>query len=158
MIPAPLGRLAYRVAYAGVVVYSHVVRPHTRGVKCLVCSGDDVLLVRHSYGPDEWDLPGGFVRRRESFAAAARRELAEELGTRAATSFEDLGEIVQRQHGRRDTMHGFRVELPGRAVRIRSAELRAAEWFPRVELPQPRRDVVDLVVALDTRFAEPQDG
>ena len=145
---APLARLGYRVAYAGLVVYSHVVRPHTRGVKCLVCSGDEVLLVRHSYGPRDWDLPGGFVRRGEPFEDAARRELGEELGM-TATSFTDLGELAQRRHGRHDTMHGFRVEPTGRGVELRGYELRGARWFPRAALPDRRADVVDRILALD---------
>jgi ADP-ribose pyrophosphatase YjhB (NUDIX family) len=157
-IPVPLGRLAYRFAYAGLLVWSHVFRPHTRGVKCIVCAGDEVLLVRHSYGSGDWDLPGGFVRRGEAYADAARRELAEELGARGATSFEDLGEVVQRLHGRSDTMHGIRVELPLRDVSPQSFELRDARWFRRDALPAPRRDVVDRILALDTRFAGPAGG
>lgn len=157
-IPDPLGRLAYRFAYAGLLVWSHALRPATRGVKCIVCHGDDVLLVRHSYGGGDWDLPGGFVRRGEEYLDAARRELAEELGARGATSFEDLGEVVQRLHGRSDTMHGIRVELPMREVELRSFELRAAAWFARDALPPRRRDVVDRILALDTRFAAPPGG
>lgn len=38
-----------------------------------------VLLVRPTY-KDTWDVPGGYVERGESPAAACRRELREELG------------------------------------------------------------------------------
>lgn len=38
-----------------------------------------VLLVRPTY-KDTWDIPGGYVERGESPAAACRRELKEELG------------------------------------------------------------------------------
>jgi ADP-ribose pyrophosphatase YjhB (NUDIX family) len=38
-----------------------------------------VLLVRPTY-KDTWDIPGGYVERGESPAAACRRELNEELG------------------------------------------------------------------------------
>lgn len=38
-----------------------------------------VLLVHPTY-KDTWDIPGGYVERGESPAAACRRELAEELG------------------------------------------------------------------------------
>ena len=38
-----------------------------------------VLLVHPTY-KDTWDIPGGYVERGESPAAACRRELKEELG------------------------------------------------------------------------------
>lgn len=40
---------------------------------------DRVLLVHPTY-KDTWDIPGGYVERGESPAAACRRELKEELG------------------------------------------------------------------------------
>ena len=39
-----------------------------------------VLLLRHSYGPDVWALPGGGMHRGENPDEAARRELREEVG------------------------------------------------------------------------------
>ncbi|WP_414943372.1 NUDIX domain-containing protein [Amycolatopsis sp. cmx-11-32] len=50
----------------------------------LFVDGDRVLLVRKTYG-NRWDIPGGYVDRGESPAAACARELREELGiTRTA--------------------------------------------------------------------------
>lgn len=48
----------------------------------IIAEDDDggVLLVRHSYGPDQWALPGGGVDGAEHPQAAARREFFEELG------------------------------------------------------------------------------
>jgi 8-oxo-dGTP diphosphatase len=40
---------------------------------------DKVLLVRKTYG-HRWDIPGGYVDRGESPAAACEREIREELG------------------------------------------------------------------------------
>lgn len=148
MIAPALGRLAYRVAYIGLVVFSHVVRPRTRGVKCLLSVGDDVLLVRHSYGPGKWDLPGGFCKRGEPFEQAARREVAEELGV-SGGRFVDLGELIRDFHGRHETLHGFRVELDRKAVAARSFEIREAAWFPRSLLPEPRSPVVDDIWRLE---------
>lgn len=39
-----------------------------------------VLLAHHTYRPQAWDLPGGFMRSHEEPAEALTRELREELG------------------------------------------------------------------------------
>lgn len=148
MIPAPLGRLAYKVAYAGLRVWSLLARPRTRGVKCLVTCGDELLLVRHSYGPRVWDLPGGFARHSEAYATAARRELAEELSITAPGALTDLGELHRDHVGRHETLGAIGVELASPAVEIRGFELVRTGWFRRDALPDRRAEVVDLVLAL----------
>jgi 8-oxo-dGTP diphosphatase len=44
----------------------------------LFVDGDRVLLVRKTYG-NRWDIPGGYVDRGESPAAACQREIREEI-------------------------------------------------------------------------------
>jgi ADP-ribose pyrophosphatase YjhB (NUDIX family) len=156
--PAVLGRLAYRFAYLGLRIWSAVVRPHTRGVKCLVVDGSSVLLVRHSYGPAKWDLPGGFCRRHEPFEAAARRELGEELGLPGEARMTDLGELRRRMQGRHETLHGFRVEAGGRGVARQSIELVRVGWFERRSLPTDRAPIVDEIVQLDRAFGTAPAG
>lgn len=153
MIPAPLGRLAYRGAYWVLRAWSLIARPHTRGVKLVVCAGDELLLVRHSYGPRTWDLPGGFCRRGEPFEDTARRELGEELDVPRPASLELL-ETLERPHlGRQETLGIVRVVLPARQVETRSFELEETGWFRRDALPQRRADVVDDVLALERGLA-----
>lgn len=55
--------------------------PRKRMAAASVLVDDDgrVILVRPTYRPG-WDLPGGVVEQDEAPLAAARRELAEELG------------------------------------------------------------------------------
>ena len=76
----PLKRLGYRVAFRGLQVRWAIQRPVTSGVKCLITDGDRVLLVRHTYGPRAWDIPGGRTKRGEDPLTTARREMEEELG------------------------------------------------------------------------------
>ena len=157
-VPDAVGRLAYRCAYVGLRIWSRVARPHTRGVKCVLVDGDAVLLVRHSYGPGNWDLPGGFCRRGEPFEDAARREIAEELGIGSDGAFAALGELRRDFHGRHETLHGFRVRPFGRDVASQTFELAEIAWFDRDALPADRADTVDEILALESGFPEPSRG
>ena len=136
---------------------SMTVRPRTRGVKCLLCVGDDVLLVRHAYGPGLWDLPGGFCRRREPFEAAARREVAEELAVDDAR-WTDVGELRRRFQGRHETLRIFRAELTARAVSPSSREVAEVRWFPRGGLPEQLAPIVRAVTALEAGLTRAERG
>ncbi|MCZ6833928.1 MAG: NUDIX hydrolase [Acidobacteria bacterium] len=48
----------------------------------LICRGREVILIRRAGDPGRgsWDIPGGFLEPGETPAAAARREIREELG------------------------------------------------------------------------------
>ena len=74
------------------------------GVKCVLTDGDRVLLVRHTYGPREWDLPGGGVKRGERPATTARREMHEELGSKI-DDLRDAGEVLAALNRSRATVH-----------------------------------------------------
>ncbi len=60
-------------------VFLFFARPLTLGVRVILLRGSSVLLVRQTY-MDGWFLPGGGLKKRETFEQAARREAFEEVG------------------------------------------------------------------------------
>ena len=130
----PVRRVAYRAGYQVLRLVWLVRRPAISGVKCVLTDGDNVLLVRHTYGRPQWDLPGGRIERSEPPLDTARREMAEELGVRVA-DWNQLGEFQMTTDHRRDTVHLFHAELHAQPVTIDRGELSVARWFRRGELP-----------------------
>jgi 8-oxo-dGTP pyrophosphatase MutT (NUDIX family) len=138
-LTVPLRRLGYRTAYVALRGYWFLARPQTNGVKCVLTEGDQVLLVRHTYGSRAWDLPGGSVKSGESPADAATREMQEELGVQV-DGWQRLGELQIAIDHRRDRVHCFRAELPAPPeLELDLGELSAAQWFDRGRLPQVGR-------------------
>ncbi len=145
-VPIPVCRTGYRCAYRGLRVYWFLRRPDIQGVNCVLTHGDRVLLVRHTYGHREWDLPGGAVRRDEPPHDTARREMEEELGVRVAR-FADLGQLRARIDHRRDTMHLFHAEIGDTPLTTDPCELAAVRWFDRDALPPERGRFVTRILA-----------
>jgi len=129
-----LRRAAMRVAYAGLRTYWFLARPRIVGVKCVLTAGEDVLLVRHTYGNRAWDLPGGTVRRRELPRDAAEREMHEELGRRIE-DWTSLGELFVNANHHHDNLHLFQARVVDRELDLNLTELATAQWFPRDSLP-----------------------
>ncbi len=127
-------RVAIRIAYAGMRTYWFVFRPRIVGVKCVLIHGDDVLLVRHTYGKRAWDLPGGTVRRREVPRDAARREMNEELGRRIE-DWTSLGELFVNTNHHDDNLHLFQARIADRELDLNLTELSEAAWFSPHALP-----------------------
>jgi 8-oxo-dGTP pyrophosphatase MutT (NUDIX family) len=134
----PVRRLGYRLAYRLLRVWWALTRPRVSGVKCLLRHDDRILLVRHTYGPRGWDLPGGMVKRGEDPQLTARREMGEELGVSAETWI-DLGVMVGSHDHRHDTIHLYGAELSGPAITIDLGELSVAQWYAPAQLPAGMR-------------------
>jgi 8-oxo-dGTP pyrophosphatase MutT (NUDIX family) len=127
-------RLVYRVAYRVLQVVWFVLRPRVSGVKCLITCGDEILLVRHTYGPRAWDLPGGTMRRGEPPLQTARREMNEELGIEDV-AWVQAGQIRGRESHRNDIIHCFRAELATPGITPDPIELATVRWFQTGALP-----------------------
>ncbi len=141
-----LKRTAMRVAYVGLRGYWFLIRPKVFGVKCVLLNDDHVLLVRHTYGRRDWDLPGGTLRRREVPIDGARREMNEELGRRIE-NWQDLGLLFTNTDHRRDSVHMFKTLIPDRRLEIDPVELAEANWFHRDRLPPDVGPLVGRIMA-----------
>jgi 8-oxo-dGTP pyrophosphatase MutT (NUDIX family) len=156
-LPVGLRRRFYRLAYALLSVYWFVWRPECHGVKCVLTDGASVLLVRHTYGPALWDLPGGSLKSGEQPPLAARREMHEELGVDIA-DWAKLGEVTGRMQRRRDVLHCFRVELNNPKLTLDLGELASARWWSRSALPPDLGEYVHPILDLLGRQPPPTEN
>jgi 8-oxo-dGTP diphosphatase len=102
-------RTAFRLGFPLARLWWQLRRPHHQGALVAIYVGPALLLVRSSYRV-AWNLPGGGVRPGETPEAAARRELAEEIGVTAATLL-PAGVACGIWDGRRDRVHFFELRL-----------------------------------------------
>ncbi len=144
-LPVRLRRTIFRIAYQVLRVYWLIFRPDGTGVKCVLTDGDRVLLVRHTYGPRRWGLPGGGVRRSEPPRTAATREMHEELGLEI-TDWLELGPIAGHSHHKNETLHCFRAELTNPTLTIDHAEIETTRWFARDALPRELGEYVEVIM------------
>lgn len=100
--------------------------------------GNRLLLVRHSYGRLNWELPGGVSEPGESFEETARRELREE--TSLVARVDRLTGIYYERES--DGHHlVFRCVIgPGAEPKPSSDEISACGFFGRDEFPRPISD------------------
>lgn len=95
----------------------------------------DVLLLRHSYGPKVWALPGGGVELGEEPADAARREVREELGL-TLVKLEALGILEETVSGSPHTGYLF-TSVSNQHPVPDGREIIEARFFPSHSLPEP---------------------
>jgi 8-oxo-dGTP pyrophosphatase MutT (NUDIX family) len=127
-------RLAYRIAAQLLRVLRPLVPIDWGGVKCVLTDGDHVLLVRHTYGSRQWDLPGGGRHRGERSIDAARREMHEELGL-AIDDWRELGRLRARRERHRQTIDVYGAELSSPTLELDLGEIEVAAWFACDQLP-----------------------
>jgi 8-oxo-dGTP diphosphatase len=129
-----VARLAYRVGWALLRVYWFVFRPDEEGVRCALWRGDEVLLVRHSYGDRGWLLPGGRLKRGEPPADGARREIGQEIGA-DVTAWEVMGTVEAKTLHKRDRTHYLRADVTGMELKLDRPEFSEVMWWSSAEPP-----------------------
>lgn len=116
--------------------YWFLVRPHTRGVKCIIEHEGKILFVRLSYSHKGWTLPGGKVEKGESFENAARRETFEEVGI-TVSNLVKVGEYISTKEYKIDTVKVFYAQTERDYFKVDGFEIVEACWaFPN-NLPNP---------------------
>lgn len=132
--PAPLHRATLRVAYGLRHRWRLLARQRIDGVSVIAhgsCGG--ILLVRHSYGPAVWALPGGGMSPNEHPLAAAAREIREELGC-ALENPRLVARLDEEVSGSHHVGHLVAARLDGRP-RPDRREVLEARFFLLEELP-----------------------
>ena len=103
-----------------------------------------VLLVRHTYGPLNWELPGGGAERGEAPDQTALRELLEETGL-TGTLQRLTGVYLEPETWRGPILHFvFVTEVPDGADPVPSSpEIGEARYWPVDALPAPMSDFTE---------------
>lgn len=119
-------------------LYWRVTKPRTLGVRALVFDRDErIALVRHTY-TKQWYLPGGGVKKGESFDTAILRELREEVALDDARIERVLGVYHSRKEAKDDHIVIFVVRAGDDPAALRKAdalEIAEAGWFALDALP-----------------------
>ncbi|OBX19196.1 DNA mismatch repair protein MutT [Erythrobacter sp. QSSC1-22B] len=133
---AKLHRLALRMAHALRHRWRVLRRTPLEGVTVIACDlQGKVLLVRHSYGPRGWFLPGGGIGRGERPEQAAVRELREETGC-VAEGTRLVGSFEEQVSGSPHTAHIVTC-LTDDDPQPDRREVIEARFFPTHSLPEP---------------------
>lgn len=129
---------------------------YTVGAVCVIERADGrILLVRLAYRR-RWGMPGGLLKRGETPAEAARREVREEVGFEVEL-VGDPAVVVDPEPQRVDVVFRARpvdgADVDG--VTPRSPEIVEAGWFRRDELPELQHETASALVALARRVGPP---
>lgn len=133
-MPHILVRIIYYFGYKVVKIYWFIFRPKAFGVKCVVQCGEEMLLIRNSYGESGWTFPGGGVESGETPEQAARRELKEEVNI-VTENLIPLGNFLTTKEYKRDLVHCFATTVDKKAISIDNTEVVEAAWFHTSEMP-----------------------
>ena len=138
--------LLYKLVYLFLKFYWFVFRPKTRGVTCLILSGDELLLVRHTYGRSAWTLAGGGFKKGEMKEEAVKREIKEELGLDITPEY--IGEFTHHPEHKNDTVFCFVTKMEKAKPKIDHLEIKEAKWWNLNNLPPDHSTILRRVISM----------
>jgi ADP-ribose pyrophosphatase YjhB (NUDIX family) len=127
-------------------VWWFLTRTEGRGVKVVLRSGGEILLVQHNYGHRLWTFPGGGVKTNEEYEAGGRREIKEELGV-VVHDLQRIGSYFSNYEYKKVTVECFVAEVATQEVYSDNFEIAKTQWFPVSALPEDRASSVDKIIA-----------
>ncbi|CAG7646595.1 NUDIX domain-containing protein [Paenibacillus allorhizosphaerae] len=126
-----LQKWLYRLAR----MYWKIRRPVTMGSRAIIRQDGNILLIRQTY-VEGWYLPGGGVKRGESFQQAIIREVAEECGLEAVRP-KLLQLYFSRNEGKIDHIALFEITEFSAIARAKTdAEIAELRFFALDDLPE----------------------
>ena len=126
--------IVYKLIYSFLKIYWFILRPRTQGVICLILSGDELLLIRHTYGRTAWTLSGGGLKSNETKEEAVKREVKEELGLNITPEY--IGEFTHNPEHKIDTVFCFVARMEKIEPKIDHLEIKEAKWWNINNLPR----------------------
>ncbi|MBD2840868.1 NUDIX domain-containing protein [Erythrobacter rubeus] len=146
LIPAPIHRAIMPIAHRLRHRWRRFLGRPIAGVSVVVTNlQGDVLLLRHSYGPKVWALPGGGLKRGEDPQECARREVREELGI----ELKALHEVARLHEVLSGSPHTAYILTATCNVQPKPdrREVVEARYFPSHSLPEPLGELTKARIA-----------
>jgi ADP-ribose pyrophosphatase YjhB (NUDIX family) len=138
--------IIYKLIYSLLKIYWFIFRPKTQGVICLILSGDELLLIRHTYGRSAWTLPGGGLKKNETKEDAVKREVKEELGLNITPEY--IGKFTQNPEHKIDAVFCFMARIARVEPKIDHLEIKEAKWWNINNLPKDHSISLQRVISM----------
>ena len=116
-------------------------KPRQQRIRGLIIHEQDVLLVKHVGGKNQWTLPGGGMRIDESPEDTLKREIYEELNL-DINIVGDIGTADVDRYGALTTYHILTANTIKTVLKPDPVELREARWFDLKALPDDCSELV----------------
>lgn len=126
---------ALRIAYPFLKFGVWLLNPYLRVVRVIVRDGNDILLVRHTFGARTWGVPGGRINRKEDPVEAGVRELREETGIVLGDAALQPGSPFHLVPYKRGELWVVTGSVKSREHRTDGVEIEEIGWFPVDALP-----------------------